>query len=108
MNVPAKSSLSPDRQRLVELMQNINFGRIENLVVRDGEPVLNDPAPRVILEVKFAGENGARPEAAMSDFTLKAQVVALLAHFDRIRNARIETLAIKHGLPFGMHVEANI
>jgi hypothetical protein len=87
-------------------MQRINFGRIENLLVRDGEPILDDPTPQVFLEVKFGAENGPRPESADDDFALKAQVVDLFAHLDQLRNARVEVLTVKHGLPFAMHVEA--
>ena len=32
----------------------------------------------------------------------------LFAHLDRFRDARIEALTVKHGLPFGMHVEAQV
>ena len=60
--VPSKASLSPPRRRLIELMQQINFGRIESLLVRNGEPAF-DPAPVVIREVKFGGDNGPRPSA---------------------------------------------
>ena len=38
-----KTSLTPARRRLVELMQEVNFGRIERLKVRDWEPVLDPP-----------------------------------------------------------------
>ncbi len=108
MTVPAKSSLSPARRSLVELMQRVNFGRIEGLVIRGGEPVLEDLGTRVVLEVKFGGENGPRPEAAAAaaaDFALKRQVVELFGHFDRLGDGRIEVLTVKHGLPFGMNVE---
>jgi hypothetical protein len=44
-NVVTKAALSPARRRLVELMQEINYGRIERLEVRDGEPVF-DPCSR--------------------------------------------------------------
>ena len=104
MVVPSKSNVSAARRRLIELMQQINFGRIEGLFIRGGEPVL-DPLPKVFLEVKFGSENGPRPEAAVGDFALKAQVTELLNHFDRLQDARIDVLTIKHGLPFGMHVE---
>ena len=57
-----KSGLSRSRQRLVELMQEINFGRIEEIEVRDGEPVF-DPFPQVIRVIKFCGENGPRQKA---------------------------------------------
>lgn len=109
MNAIPKSSLPPGRRHLVELMQRVNFGRIEGLLVRDGDPVFEDAAPpRVILEVKFGADNGPRSEAAITDFSLKTQVVDLFAHLDRLQNARIEALTVKHGLPFGMHVETTV
>ena len=109
MSTVTKSSLSPGRRRLLELMQRVNFGRIENLRLRDGDPVFDAPSPpRVVLELKFGAENGPRPEAAVVDFALKQQVLDLFAHFDRLRDARVEALAVKHGLPFGMHVEASV
>src|SRR5262245_21740499 len=37
----AKAALPEARKRLVELMQSLNFGRIEDMAVRDGDPVLN-------------------------------------------------------------------
>jgi hypothetical protein len=86
-------------------MQRVNFGRIEGLVIREGEPVLNNPVPRIILEVKFAGENGPRAEASLEDFALKSQVVDLLSYFERLQNVTIDVLTIKHGLPFSMQVE---
>lgn len=44
--VTTKASLTPARRRLLELMQEINFGRIEGLAVRGGEPVLDPPPAR--------------------------------------------------------------
>jgi len=98
-----KAALPEPRQRLVELMQAINFGRIEGLAVLDGDPVL-DPPPRVIREVKFGGENGPRPELDAGNFLLKSQVVELFRHFDELGNGTIDVLEIKHGLPFRMLV----
>jgi hypothetical protein len=95
----AKADLPEPRKRLVELMQRVNFGRIENLIVRNGEPVLT-PAPRIIREHKFAGENGPRPELGTGDFRLKAQLTDLFNLLDKIGNGTIAVLTIKHGLPF--------
>ena len=106
MSVPTKSSLSPARQRLVELMQQINFGRLEALHVRRGEPVLDDPTLKIVREVKFGSENGPHAEAESRNFALKAQVVELLRELDELGDGQIEVLTIKHGLPFGMHVES--
>ena len=52
-----KSSLLPSQRRLLEVMQKLNFGRLENLWVRAGEQVFN-PAPRIVRKLKIGGENG--------------------------------------------------
>lgn len=93
------STLSPARRRLLALLQDTNFGRVEGLVVRGGEPVLAPP-PRVVREHKFGGENGPRPEAGLPDFGLKAQHRDLLRLLDELGDGTIAVLSVKHGLPF--------
>jgi len=101
---PTKSSLSRPKTKLIEWMQRINFGRIEGLVVRRGEPVFDQP-PRVVREVKFCAENGPRPETVKQDFALKAQVRELLAQLDAMGDGVVRCIEVKHGLPFKMTVE---
>jgi hypothetical protein len=84
-------------------MQRMNFGRIEALVVRNGQPVLTPP-PTMIREHKFGAENGPRPELGAADFLLKQQVIELFDFFDELRDGVIDVLEIKHGLPFRMIV----
>jgi hypothetical protein len=98
-----RASLSPARRWLLEKCQHLNFGRIENLEIQDGQPVLN-PLPRLIREVKFGGENSPRPELGIADFQLKSQVVDLFAFFDELQTGTIEVIELKHGLPFRMVV----
>lgn len=99
-----KSLLTASRRRLLEVMQEINYGLIEGLVILDGEPVF-DPPPRRVRDVKFCAENGPRPEAAIEDFALKAQVRDLFAHLDALGNGTIRRLEVQRGLPFRMQVE---
>jgi hypothetical protein len=94
-----KLALSPARQELVALLQRTNFGRIEGLQVRGGEPVL-DPMPRVTREHKFCAENGPRPESGRADYKLKNQVRDLMQLLDSIGDGVIAVLTVKHGLPF--------
>jgi hypothetical protein len=94
-----KSDLSPARRQLVELFQELNFGRVEGLVVRAGEPVLH-PRPRAVREVKFQADNDPRPERAAPDFLLKAQQLELMDLLDRVRDGTIESIESRHGLPF--------
>lgn len=98
-----KSQLPVRRRWLLELMQRTGFGRIEALVVRSGEPVL-DPPPRVVREVKFGGQNGPRQELRLADFPLKAEVVELFRELDCLGDGVVDLLTIKHGLPFKMHL----
>ena len=105
MSVPTKRALSPARRQLVALMQKLNFGRIEGLVVRGGEPVLG-PMPVVVREHKFGGDNGPRAEAGRGDHALKTQVVDLMALLDALGDGAVAVLSVKHGLPFHAELPA--
>ena len=105
MNDPiSKASLTSGRRRLVEMMQQLNFGRIEDLEIRSGEPLFS-PAPRVVQDIKIGGENGPCPESLFPDFLLKNQIIELFEHLDRLGDATIASIDVKHGLPFKLVVE---
>ncbi len=104
MNPQRKSTLLPAQVELVELMQHLDFGIVEGLVIRDGLPVL-DPRPRIVRDVKFGAGNGRRDEAGLTDFALKSNVQELMNTFACLGNATVHRLEIKHGLPFRMQVE---
>jgi hypothetical protein len=87
--------------QLLTVLQHINFGRIELLVIRGGEPVL-DPMPRRVREIKIGGENGPRRELGAADFHLKHHVVELFAFFDASQDGVIDVLKIQNGLPVNM------
>ena len=102
---PTKGGLSPGKRWLLRAMQLLNFGRIEQLEVRGGEPV-NDPSPRLVRAVKFAGpENGPRRELDRRDFALRREVRELFAEFDRIGNGTVARLEFKRGVPFMVEIE---
>lgn len=107
MTSDRKQNLSPSRQRLIELMQETHFGRIENLVVRNGEPVF-EPAPRVIRDIVFTKDNGAHPARAKEDFALKDQHQQLFQFFEHECSMTIDTLIIQHGLPVRMSLPKSI
>ena len=103
----SSSSLSAAQMRLVRLMQRMNFGRIEHLAVRRGQPVMTSP-PRTLREVKFGGDNGPRPEIAKDGFELKVQVRDLLTQLESLGDGVIRSIEIQRGLPFRMTVEEAI
>ena len=104
--VVTKASLPPAKERLVKLMQEVNFGYVEDLAFRKGEPIF-DPPPRVIRVVKLCAENGPRPEVAKEDFVLKGLVCDLFGQMKEIGDGIIRRLDVQSGLPIRMHVEEN-
>ncbi len=104
MNQIKKTSLNGQQQKLIELMQQINFGRISNIPVVGGNPEFS--ADTIIeREIKLGGQNGIRPELEKDDFTLKQEVLSLFEHLTRMGDGTIRHLEIKHGLPFLIRIE---
>ena len=102
MNKPTRwNDLTPNERRLVRLMQRINFGRVQNLVVREGQPMF-DPAPRSQRDHKFGGQNGVRAEMSLDDYVLKKEVVELFRQLRKLGNGTIVNLEVRAGLPFLM------
>jgi hypothetical protein len=103
-----KSSLSTPLKRLVEIFQTTNYGRVEGLRVRDGEPVFT-PAPRIVKDVKLgASDIGARPELESEDFALKREHIELVDQLRRFGSGTIECIEVKGGLPFRLMIEQHI
>ena len=92
------SQLSAPRQALVRLLQSINFGHVEGLEVRCGEPVFS-PAPTVLVEVKLDSESTPRPEMDLTDFELRSELTRLMEQFDELGNGSIERIDVRYGVP---------
>ena len=86
--------LSAPRQALVRLCQRINFGRIEDLELRGGEPVFS-PAPQVFIDVRLDWE----------DFAIPEEMRRLLARLDAIQDGNIERIEVRAGIPRRLIVE---
>jgi len=106
-DLTTKSSLTAPQRQLVELLQQLNFGRIENLRVSGGEPAF-EPAPRIVQKLKMGGENGPRPEVANEDFRLKQQTIEMLEAIAELGNGTVSAIEIKHGLPFSLEIEHQV
>lgn len=101
------SQLSAPRQALVRLLQSINFGHIEGLEVRCGEPVFS-PAPTVLVEVKLDSESESRREANLADFELRAEVTRLMQQLDSLGDGAIDRIDVRYGVPRRVVIERPI
>lgn len=93
-----KAELSPFCGQLVVLMQQLNFGRIENLKIRNGEPILVPPT-RILKLVRLDKITTPRPETEKADFILKKEVIELLQEINKVWNGSIKRVEIQYGLP---------
>lgn len=99
-----KRSLSPARQRLVELAQQQLFGTIHQLAFHHGEPVFAPP-PRVIRRVRLGGHNSARPQAHVPDFAIKQPWIDFFAYLELLQHGTVLLIEIAHGLPLHFEFE---
>ena len=101
--VPApgeQPTLSAPRQHLVDLMTEIGFGRIEGLMVHEGEPVF-DPAPTV-RRLHVFGKPGNRPPSRPREDCTAQRLAELFGVFDREGTLALDELIVDNGLPVRM------
>jgi hypothetical protein len=99
-----KTSLNAAVARLIELMQALNFGRIERLQVRSGLPAF-EPPPQITQKLKMGGDNAPRPEVTYTDFRLKDGVIELLQIVQQLGNGEIRSIEVRCGLPVNVEID---
>lgn len=102
-----KSETSPKCQKFIELLQSINFGRVFNVHIKNGEPILTNSTV-VEREIKFNGHNGPRQELELKDFLLKQELVEFFDTLQSVNEGFINQIEIKHGLPFLMRIQERL
>jgi hypothetical protein len=98
------AELSPARQALIRLCQSINYGHLQNLTVKDQDPVLQG-ASVISTDIRLDAEDPARVELAVDDFVLCAEVRRLIALFDKVQNATISKIEVRAGIPRRISLE---
>lgn len=93
-----KSTLSLPLQTLLQAMQRIYFGTIDNLTVRRGEPCF-DPPPKVTREIKLGVDVSNSPPPPDANFELKRAVIDLFEHLATLPNGTAVSIEVRHGLP---------
>ena len=88
------SQLSAPRQALVRLLQSVNFGYVEGLEVRGGEPMFST-APCVVVGVKLDAPNDPRTEADLADYELRAELVRLMEQLDSLGDGSIDRIDVR-------------
>jgi hypothetical protein len=91
--------LSAAQRSLVDLMHVHQFGRIENILVRAGEPILNSDV-QVVRVARLGGGSEAAKVTNAEEFELKRQVRDLFEELEHLQDGTVIRLEFRHGLPF--------
>ena len=98
------SKLSFARRNLLTLLREIGFGYIENLLVKQGEPVL-EPLPRIMRDVKLKRRDDVGGNWIGDDFVLKEEMIELFVHLERLCDGTVARVEVRHGVPFRILIE---
>jgi hypothetical protein len=97
-----KRLLDPAQLRLVEAIEELGFGRIEQIAVRDGRPWYV-PATQTVQEIKLGSEIETHVERRATDLTLKSEFERLFNQLDRLHDGIVD-IEVRHGVPFRLIV----
>lgn len=96
--------LTAQQRSLVDLMREHQFGRLENISIRGGQPIL-DGNLKVVRLARLGGESGGTKVPHTDEFELKQAVRDLLDELARIQNGTVVRLEFRHGLPCLLETE---
>jgi len=80
-------------------MREHQFGRIENMPIREGQPA-PDADTRIVRVVRLGSESERSKVPVGEEFELKQAVRDLFEELARLRIGTIVKLEFRHGLPF--------
>jgi len=99
--------LSACQRRLVQIMSESQFGRIENLRVQAGQPVF-DPGFKVVRVARLCGDGERMGPLPTDDFELKQAIRDLFDELARLEDGVILRLEFRHGLPCLLEMTTNV
>ena len=100
------NELSVQQRKVLTLMQKVNYGRINNLAVVDGELVLS-PEATIERDVKF-DMSAEHSKTEREDFVLKKKVSDFFEETAKIGDGFIRKIEIRGGLPILIQIEEKI
>jgi len=98
-----KSSLNPDQRLLVEIIEALDFGVIERLLIRGGLPCY-EQEPRIVQTIKLAPKAERQQDRHDADLTLNKAFENLFDQLGRLRDGFVE-VEVQHSRPFRLVLE---
>jgi len=98
-----KASLYPDQRRTVEIIEALDFGVIERLLIRGGLPCY-EQEPRIVQTIRLTSKPQRQPNHYKADDTLNSAFVNLFEQLDRLPDGFVD-VEVQHSLPFRLVLE---
>jgi hypothetical protein len=92
------SELSAPRQILIRACQQVVFGAIRNLELRDQEPIFG-PTTEIVFDIKLDIDELPRPEQNLTDFAISEEIRRLISKLDAWVDGTIEHVEVRAGVP---------
>ncbi|MDX2198003.1 MAG: hypothetical protein SF069_03420 [Phycisphaerae bacterium] len=103
-----KRMLKPAEQQLIDLLREVGYGTLSNVVIRSGEVQLT-PRPRARRNFRLGRpELGRHARPMGEDFQLKAQQLELIERLRLIRNDVLVSIDVQDGLPLNLVVDEEV
>ena len=99
---PAAQSESPERQQLARMIEELEFGRIDGLLVIQGQPRFS-PRPRCTRVFNLTAGDTYDARRSGREYRLRT-MRALFRRLDSIRGAAVVSILVQHGLPVRLTV----
>ncbi len=98
-----KLSLDAGRLRLLEIIEELGFGRIEQLSIHNGQPCY-ERTFRIVEEIRLGSERERRPDHCNADLTMKKEFEDLFNRLSQLRNGIVD-IGVRHSIPFRIVLE---
>lgn len=103
-NLQTTRHLTAAQRTLLLIMREHRFGRIENLVIRSGQPVL-ERATRLVRVARLGNKGDGSATPITDEFEVKQAVRDLFQELASLHDGTVVRLEFKHGLPFLLEVQ---
>ncbi len=97
---------SPERQRLAGMIEKLEFGLIERLLVINGQPQFT-PAPERTRVVNFDVDDAPNGRQSRREYRLRT-MGTLFRCLDTIRGRTFVTIVVRYGLPVRLSIKEQV
>jgi hypothetical protein len=98
-----RGALNSRQGRTLKIIEELGFGRIDGLSIRDGQPCYDRPF-RIVESIKLDSEPERRADHDDADQAVKKEFERLFSQLNELRNGVVD-IDVRHGVPFRLVID---